>query len=101
MPAPITHLPIHLQPNARTNAIVGFSPDPTGQSVLKLRLRAPAVDGKANAALIEYIAEILSLRPRHITLHRGHKSRDKLLLITGLTVDAIKSRIAAAMLPDS
>lgn len=40
-------------------------------NTLIARIRAPAVDGKANAALIELLAKILDIPKRSITLHRG------------------------------
>ncbi len=88
-------LAVRVQPNARTNEVVGWIADAQGDEVLKIRLRAPAVEGKANAALIEYLSIILGLRPRQIALERGDKSRDKIILVDGLTKNDIKVRLAA------
>ena len=85
-------LAIRVQPGARANEIVGWTADAHGGEVLKIRLRAPAVEGKANAALIEFLAEILHLRPRQITLERGVKAREKVISIEGLTIEAIRQR---------
>ena len=88
----MTRLAIRVQPGAKSNKIAGWIADAHGGEVLKIRLRAPAVDGKANVALIEFLAEILGLRSRQITLERGDKSREKLLSIEGLTMEVIRQR---------
>jgi uncharacterized protein (TIGR00251 family) len=88
----VPHLAIRVQPGAKSNKIVGWVADAHGGEVLKIRLRAPAVEGNANAALIEFLAEILGLRPRQITLERGDKSREKLISVEGLTMEVIRQR---------
>ena len=88
----MTRLAIRVQPGAKANEIVGWIADATGGEVLKIRLRAPAVEGNANTALIEFLAEILGLRPRQITLERGDKSREKLIGVEGLTMEVIRQR---------
>ncbi len=70
---------------------MGWADSPDGHPVLKVRLRAPAIEGKANAALIDFLAEQLNLRPRQVTLDRGGKSRDKIVLIDGATAEQIRS----------
>ena len=62
---------------------------------MKIKLRAQAVEGKANAALIRFLAEQLEL-PRHsIVLERGRKSRDKVIRIDGLTEEDVRRRMRA------
>jgi hypothetical protein len=89
----MTRLAIRVQPGAKANEIVGWIVDARGGEVLKIRLRAPAVEGKANAALMEFLAEILGLRPRQITLERGDKSRQKVVRVEGVTLDQIRKGI--------
>ncbi len=88
-----SRLAIRAQPGAKANEIVGWAADAHGGEVLKIRLRAPAVEGKANAALVEFLAEILGLRPRQITLERGDKSRDKIVRVEGMTREEMRLRI--------
>jgi uncharacterized protein len=73
-------LEIHATPRASRNQIQGFH----GES-LKIRLKAPPVEGKANAALINYLAEVLDIPRRKITLLSGQTSRQKRVLIRGIT----------------
>jgi len=89
----MTRLPIRVQPAAKANEIVGWIADAHGGEVLKIRLRAPAIEGKANAALIELLAETLALRTRQITLERGDKSRTKFVLVDGLTWEEVRKQL--------
>jgi uncharacterized protein (TIGR00251 family) len=52
---------------------------------IKIKLRAPPVEGKANAALRSFLAEQLNISERAIALERGKKSRDKVIRIDGLS----------------
>jgi uncharacterized protein (TIGR00251 family) len=89
----MTRLAIRVQPGAKANEIVGWIADAHGGEVLKIRLRAPAVEGNANAALVEFLAEILGLRARQITLERGDKSREKVVQVEGITKEEVAMRI--------
>lgn len=64
-------------PNAKTSAILGWEDEPLVGRVLKVRIAAPAVDGKANAALIAYLAKTLKLSKSAISLTKGETSRIK------------------------
>ena len=57
---------------------------------IKIKLRAPAVEGKANTALRRFLAEKLSIPQRAIVLEHGEKSRDKVIRIEGLAEEAIR-----------
>lgn len=69
-------LNVHVQPNARRSGVVGVHGD-----ALKIRVAAPAVDNKANAALIEFLGEWLGLPARSISIGRGAHGRRKLVQI--------------------
>ena len=60
---------------------------------IKIRLTAPPVDGKANRALIKYLSSILQLPPSSLQILSGHISRDKRLLIHGLTQNAVEEKL--------
>ena len=60
---------------------------------IKIKLRAPAMEGKANAALIRFLAAQLGILPRQIALIRGQKSRDKLIRIKGLSEREVQERL--------
>ena len=89
---------VHVVPNAKIDKVVGelatASPSRGGHGGgIKMKLRAPAVEGKANAALIAFLAERLKVPTRTIVLLRGQKSRDKLLRINGLDEKDAQSRL--------
>jgi uncharacterized protein len=73
-------LTLAVQPGAKKNEIVG----PHGDA-LKLRLKAPPVEGKANAALLQFFAQTLGVRQAGCTLIAGDTSRAKRLHVRGLT----------------
>ena len=77
-----TTLTLHIQPGAKKTEVAGEHGD-----ALKIRLAAPPVDGKANAALIEFIAERLSLPKSAVSLISGQTSRRKLLEIDSPPAD--------------
>jgi uncharacterized protein len=79
---------VHVVPNAKIDSVSGEH-----GGAIKIKLRAPAVEGKANAALLRFLAEQLEL-PRHaIVLQRGQRSRDKLIRIAGLTAEDVRTRM--------
>jgi uncharacterized protein (TIGR00251 family) len=67
-------LTLHIQPGAKKTEIAGLHGD-----ALKIRLAAPPVDGKANEALIEFVAETLRLAESAVNLKSGQTSRRKVL----------------------
>jgi len=81
-------LRIHVVPNAKIDKVVGEH-----GSAIKIKLRAPAVERKANAALIGFLAERLKVPKLKIVLLRGHKSRDKLVRIDGLSEEELRRRL--------
>lgn len=67
---------VHVQPRASVSEVVGLHGD-----ALKVRLRAPPVDGAANEELIGFMAEMLGLRRDDVTLVGGATSRAKRLFV--------------------
>jgi uncharacterized protein (TIGR00251 family) len=82
-------LTLHIQPGAKKTEFAGLHGD-----ALKIRLAAPPVDGKANEALVKFIAETLKLPKSAVNLKSGQTSRRKVLEVTGATGDAV-ARFAA------
>jgi uncharacterized protein len=84
-------LRVYAQPGARKNEVVGvhLGASSTGASTaeLKIKLKAPPVDGKANDCLIEFLSEIFSLPQSRIALLRGETSRHKVVLLKGLSLE--------------
>ena len=83
-------LRFHIVPTAKANQVIGAH-----GAAIKITLRAPAVEGKANAALRSFLAEELEIPERNIALVRGQKSRDKLDRIDGLGEEDARRRLLA------
>lgn len=82
---PSCRLEVKVIPGASRDEVAG-----TMGEAVKIKLRAPPVDGRANEALIEFLAERLSLPRRAISLERGDTSRQKLLRIEGLDLGSVR-----------
>lgn len=79
-------LTLHIQPGAKKTEFAGLHGD-----TLKIRLAAPPVDGKANEALVKFLAEVLHLPKSAVTLKSGQTSRRKVLEVSGATATSIAS----------
>lgn len=79
---------MRIVPNAKRSEVVGKY----GEAV-KVKVAAPAVDGKANAALLNFIAGKLGVPSRSVSLAAGDKSRDKLIVVESLEADEMKRRL--------
>jgi uncharacterized protein len=81
-------LRVHVVPNAKIDEVAGEH-----GAAIKIKLRAPAVERKANAALVDFLAKRLKVPVRRIVLLRGQKSRDKLVRIDGLSEEELRRRL--------
>ncbi len=79
---------IRVQPRASRTEIVG---EHDGR--LKLRLKAPPVDGAANQALIAFLAKRLRLPKNQITISSGATGRSKTVQVTGIEVAALREHL--------
>ncbi len=77
-------LTLHIQPGAKRTEFAGLHGD-----ALKIRLAAPPVDGKANEALIKFIAETLGLARSAVNLKSGQTSRRKVLQVQGASLATV------------
>ena len=77
-----TTLTLHIQPGAKKTEVAGQHGD-----ALKIRPAAPPVDGKAHAALINFVADRLGLAKSAVSLKSGQTSRRKVLEITAAPQD--------------
>ena len=79
-------LTLHIQPGAKKTEFAGLH-----GNALKIRLAAPPVDGKANEALIKFVAETLKLPKSAVNLKSGQTSRRKVLEIQGAKLSAVEA----------
>jgi len=74
-----TVLAVQVVPRSSRNEVVGIHGD-----ALRIRLKAPPVEGAANAALIAFLADMLGVPQRQVEILSGHSSRRKNVLVVGL-----------------
>jgi uncharacterized protein len=79
---------IKVHPRARKNAITGEIGD-----ALKLSLTAPPVDGRANEACIEFLADFLKVPRSSVTISSGENSRRKVIRVLGLSSTELNRRL--------
>ena len=80
---------VRAMPGARRTGVVGEL-----AGALKVAVTAPAQDGRANTAIVEALREALGLKRSQVELTLGHASRNKTVLLRGVTQADISKRIA-------
>lgn len=77
-------LSLHVQPGAKKSECAGLHGE-----ALKIRLAAPPVDGKANEALLRFLAQRLAIPRQQISLKSGQASRQKVVEIESVTAERL------------
>jgi uncharacterized protein len=75
-------LTLHVQPGAKRSEIAGLHGD-----ALKIKLAAPPIEGRANDALLKFIADLFAVPLRNTELKQGGQSRHKVVAVTGSKVE--------------
>jgi uncharacterized protein (TIGR00251 family) len=83
---------VRVQPGAKKDAVMGLH-----GGAVKIALSAPPVDGKANEALIAFVAEKVGLPRARVSLVSGAANRSKVLRVTGKSA----AEVRAALLPET
>jgi uncharacterized protein len=81
-------LTIRLQPRASKDEVAGVH-----AGALKVRLRAPALEDRANEALCEFLAELLKTPKSAVRILSGHRSRNKRVEIRGVTEQQVHALV--------
>ena len=82
---------IKVQPGASKDEVCGMHGD-----AIKLRLRARAVDGKANASLVEFLASCLNVPRSHVTIKSGASSRIKTIAVSEIDSTALAAHLSTS-----
>jgi uncharacterized protein (TIGR00251 family) len=85
-------LAVRAQPGAKKTAFVGVYGEGDGAQ-LKIAVHAPPIEGRANAALVEFLAETFGLAKHSVELVSGELSRSKVFLMRGVSAAGIKTKI--------
>ena len=83
-------LRLRVQPRASRDEIIGWQ-----EGALRLRVTAPPVEGEANRAVVALLARVLGVAPSRIRVVSGERGREKLVEITGLRGDYVRSHLAS------
>ena len=83
-------IPIRLQPRSRRNEVVGER-----AGAIVVRVTAPPVDGKANAALCALVADAAGVPPSRVHVVRGRTARDKVVRVDGAEEAAVRAALHA------
>ena len=86
---------IKVTPNAKRTEFLGLVELPDSGTALGIKLKAPPVDGKANQALREVIAEALGVPKSAVSIVRGESSRLKVIEVAGVSEEAVQDWIAS------
>lgn len=89
-------LAVRAQPGARKTAISGVFGE-GAEAQLKIAVQAPPVEGKANAALVEFLAKFFSLSRSKVELVQGELNRSKVFLLRGLSLAEVEERMKAVI----
>jgi uncharacterized protein (TIGR00251 family) len=89
-PVAEARIEVRLRPRGHTDELLGMV-----DGVLQARVSAPPVDGRANRALCRLIAKAAGVAPSRVSVVRGEKSRQKLLLIEGIDEAVLREKLCA------
>ena len=79
---------VRLQPRARREEVVGER-----DGAVVIRVTAPPVDGRANAALCAFVARRAGVAKGSVSVIRGHSSRDKVVRVEGVELGALRAAL--------
>jgi uncharacterized protein len=86
------YLPIRVIPRAGRTAVAGVR-----QDALLIRLASAPVDGAANDELVAFIATLLDIPRRQISIASGERSRSKRVAVSGVTVEQVELKLSAIL----
>ena len=82
-------LEVLVQPRASRTRVVGVH-----DGRLKVQLAAPPVDGEANAALVDFLADALGARRSDVAIDRGETGRRKTVRVSGVTAPPVRAALS-------
>jgi uncharacterized protein len=81
-------VPVRVIPRSSRTQVDGVR-----SGALCIRLKAPPVEGAANKELCEFIASVVGCRKRDVAIVRGERSRDKVVIVHGISEDELRRRL--------
>ncbi|RWR86864.1 UPF0235 protein C15orf40 [Cinnamomum micranthum f. kanehirae] len=80
---------VHAKPGSKLATITDTFQSDIGEEALGVQIDAPARDGEANAALIDYMSSVLGVKRRQVSIGSGSKSRDKVVLVEEVSLQNV------------
>ena len=84
-----TQISLRVYPNASRNEMVGFT-----EGVLRVKVSAPPIKGKANRELITFLSRLLGVGKGSVNIIKGHTARNKVVAIDGLSREEVMKRLS-------
>ncbi|KAJ3687831.1 hypothetical protein LUZ61_016995 [Rhynchospora tenuis] len=84
IPPSTVSISIHAKPGSKSASITDIGEDAVG-----VQIDAPARDGEANAALVDFISSVLGVKKRQVSIGSGSKSREKVILVQETTLRTV------------
>lgn len=84
LPPSSAAITIHAKPGSKLATITDFNDEALG-----VQIDAPAKDGEANAALLDYISSVIGVKRRQVSIGSGSKSRDKVVVVEEVTLQSV------------
>ncbi len=81
-------LTLTIQANAHKSEIIGLYND-----TLKIKIKAPPVDGKANKEIISFLSEKLGITQKNIEILKGDKNKNKIVLLMGESLQSLSIKL--------
>ncbi|XP_021728101.1 LOW QUALITY PROTEIN: UPF0235 protein C15orf40 homolog [Chenopodium quinoa] len=75
---------IHAKPGSKLSSITDV-----GEEAVGVQIDAPARDGEANAALLDFISSVIGVKKRQLSIGSGSKSRDKVVIVEDVTLKSV------------
>jgi hypothetical protein len=77
-------IPVQVYPNAVRNEIAGLT-----NGILRIKISAPPIKGKANRELIAFLSQLLGTSKDNISIIKGHTARNKVVAIDSLSKESV------------
>ncbi len=90
----MTRIAVRVTPNAKADQLLGWAED----GALRVKVAAPPIDGRANEALIAFLASLLGLPKGALAISSGAGGRRKVIAIAGLDEATVRSRLRPTLL---
>lgn len=88
-------LSVRVLPNAKRAQIEGV----WNETALKIAVRAPAVEGLANKALIDFLADFFDLKKKNISITHGETGREKTICFENADLQTLENKVKAVLNP--